>query len=182
MAALRTACEVAERLILLAAVSAVAADMDRKVVSSWLQQEDLWNKATPAERAFLSAEHPSEKARIRFSWEMEAVYVLGWALNIIPELSSPSEQASIGDILDQMPGPGDPIKEFMDSCSLRSASEIHEAAEAALTAFAASFRAKAIGEPEPNGYDIEVALERLNALWWLIRNEHVEWDDVGTDG
>jgi hypothetical protein len=125
MLALRTAPEVAERLILVAAVSAVAADMDREEVSSWVKQQDLWRKASPAERAFLTANHPTKKATIYFSWQMEAVYVLGWALTLVPQLDPPKEQASIGDILEQMPGPGDRVTEFVLSCSLRSASEIH---------------------------------------------------------
>ena len=39
--ALRTAPEAAERLLLAAAVSAVAADVDREEVLAWLQQEGL---------------------------------------------------------------------------------------------------------------------------------------------
>lgn len=178
---MRTPPEVAERLILVAAVSAVAADMDRGEVSSWLKQQDLWRKASPAERAFLAAEHPTKKTTIYFSWQMEAVYVLGWALRLVPQLDPPKEQASIGDILEQMPGPGDGVAEFVASCSLRSASEIHQAAESAMNDHAFCRRAAIVGGPEPHGYDIEVAQERHRALNWLIRYENAEWDDVATD-
>ena len=181
MSPLRPAHEVGERLILLAAASAVAADMDRQEILSWLRHEDLWSKASPAEKAFLSADRPSEKQTVYFSWQMEAVYVLGWALNLVPELDPPTEQASIGEILEQMPGPGDRVGPFIASCSLRPASEIQEAAEAALNAHAYCRRAKSVGEPEPHGYDIEVAQERHRALNWLIRYENAEWDDVATD-
>jgi hypothetical protein len=181
MSALRSAPEVGERLILLAAVSAVAADMDRQEISSWLRREDLWRKASPAEKAFLSTDRPSQKQTIHFSWQMEAVYVLGWALNLVPELDPPTEQASIGDILERMPGPGDRVGRFIASCSLRPASEVHEAAEAALNAHAYCRRAKSVGEAEPHGYDIEVAQERHRALNWLIRYDNAEWDDVATD-
>jgi len=181
MPALRKSPEVAERLILVAAVSAVAADMDRKEVSSWLRQQGLWEKASPAERAFLAAEHPPTKTTIHFSWQMEAVYVLGWALKLAPRLDPPKEQASIGDILEQMPGPGDRVAEFIASCELRSAREIHRAAETALNDHALCRKAARAGEPEPHGYDIEVAQERHRALNWLIVYENAAWDDVATD-
>jgi len=179
--ALRTPPEVAERLLLLAAVTAVAADVDRQEVLSWLRQEGLWTKATPAEKAFLAAEHPTEKSRIHFSWQMEAVYVLGWALNLIPAMTPPTTQASIGDILERVPGPGDRVGEFVASCKLRPATEIRAAAESALNAHAYCRQAKSAGKPEPHGYDIEVAQERHRALNWLIRYESADWDDVATD-
>jgi hypothetical protein len=181
MPALRTAHEAAERLILLAGASAVAAGMDREEILSWLRQEALWKKASPVERSFLSSASPSEKATMHFSWQMEAVYVLGWALKLIPELDPPDRQASIGDILEQVPGPGDRIGEFIASCSLRSAAEVHVAAEFALNAHAYCRRAKSAGKPEPHGYDIEVAQVRHRALNWLICYESAEWDDVATD-
>ena len=181
MLVLRIAPEVAERLIVVAAVSAVAADMDREEVSSWLKQQDLWRKASPAEMDFLTSEHPTGKATIYFSWQMEAVYVLGWALKLVTQLDLPKEQASIGDILEHMPGPGDRVTEFIASCSLRSASEIHQAAESAFNDHASCRRAKSVGEPESHGYDIEVVQERHRALNWLIVYENAEWDDVATD-
>lgn len=181
MTGLRTPAEAAERLLLLAAVSAVAADVDRDEVLSWLRQEGLWARATPAERAFLATEHPTEKARIHFSWQMEAVYVLGWALRLIGKLEPPKAQASIGDILERVPGPGDRVGEFFASCKLRPASDIRAAAEAAMNAHAYCRKAKSAGTLEPHGYDIEVAQERHRALNWLIRYGNADWDDVATD-
>ena len=130
--ALRTAPEAAERLLLAAAVSAVAADVDREEVLAWLQQEGLWAKASPMERAFLSAAQPSEKSKVHFSWQMESVYVLGWALNLLPAMTPPTTQASIGDILERVPGPGDRVGDFVASSKLRAAAEILEDPRVAL--------------------------------------------------
>jgi hypothetical protein len=173
--------ETAERLLVVAAVSAVASGMDRREIVDWLTQQTLWPKASPAERAFLSDEHPAEKTSIHFSWQMEAVYVLGWALKLLPRLDPPTAQASIGDVLEQLPGPGDAIDRFVTSCALRSAAEIHAAAESALNAHAHCRSARSRGVPEPHGYDIEVAQERHRTLNWLIRYEEAAWDDVATD-
>ena len=129
--ALRTAPEAAERLLLCAAVSAVAGDFDREEVLAWLKKEGLWAKASPTEKAFLTTAQPSEKSKIHFSWQMESVYVLGWALHLVPAMAPPTAQASIGDILERVPGPGDRVGDFVASSKLRAAAEIHAAAEAA---------------------------------------------------
>lgn len=179
--ALRSGPEAAERLLLAAAVSAVAADVDRDEVVAWLRKEGLWAKASPMEKAFLSTARPSEKSKIHFSWQMESVYVLGWALNLVPAMTPPATQASIGDILERVPGPGDRVANFVASSKLRAAAEIHAAAEAALNAHAYCRQARSGGKPEPHGYDIEVAQERHRALNWLIRYENADWDDVATD-
>ena len=178
---LRTAPEAAERLLLAAAVSAVAADVDREEVLACLQQEGLWAKASPMEKAFLSAAQPSEKSKVHFSWQMESVYVLGWALNLLPTMTPPTTQASIGDSLERVPGPGDRVGDFVASSKLRAAAEIHSAAQAALNAHAYFRQARSSGKPEPHGYDIEVAQERHRALNWLIRYENADWDVVATD-
>ena len=179
--ALRTAPEAAERLLLCAAVSAVAGDFDREEVLAWLKKEGLWAKASPTEKAFLSTAQPSEKSKTHFSWQMESVYVLGWALHLVPAMAPPTAQASIGDILERVPGPGDRVGDFVASSKLRAAAEIHAAAEAALNAHAYCRQARSSGKPEPHGYDIEVAQERHRALNWLIRYENADWDDVATD-
>lgn len=179
--ALRTAEEAARRLLVLAAVSGVAAGLDRETILDWLRQEALWSAASPAEQRFLADAHPSERDTIHFSWQMEAVYALGWALRLIPAMDPPAEQASIGGILEQVPGPGDPAAGFVASCALRPAAEIHRATEAALDAHARCRAARRRGEPERNGYDIEVAQERHRALNWLTRYGDADWDDVATD-
>jgi hypothetical protein len=177
----RTAEETARRLLVLAAVSAVAAGLDREEIVFWLTQEDLWDAASPAEQRFLQAAQPSERDTIHFSWQMEAVYVMGWALALLPALDPPVEQAGISDILERIPGPGDRAEQFVASCTLRPAAEIHAAAGFALDAHARCRAARSRGERESNGYDIEVAQERHRALNWLIRYENADWDDVATD-
>ncbi len=179
--ALRTAPDAARRLLVLAAVSGVAAGLERETIVAWLQRESLWRAASPAERRFLADPRPSERDIIHFSWQMEAVYVLGWALGLVAALGPPTDQATIGDILEQVPGPGDEVDGFVRTCALRPATEIGAATEFALDAHARCRAARSRGEPEKHGYDIEVAQERHRALNWLVRYENADWDDVGTD-
>lgn len=179
--ALRSAPEAARRLLALAAVSGVAAGLDREEIVAWMRRESLWAAASPIERRFLADPRPSERDTIHFSWQMEAVYVLGWALRLVPALDPPREQAGIGDILEQVPGPGDEVEAFVRSCALRPAEEIHRAVDFAFDAHSRCRAARSRGEREPHGYDIEVAQERHRALNWLVRHDNADWDDVGTD-
>lgn len=173
--------EVARRILLLACVTGLAMGVERELILSWVEEEGLWEFATPSERAFLSSPAPSERDQIYFSWQAEAVFVLGWALGLVADLPPPKEQASIGAVLDQMPMPGEAVKTFVDAATLRPAAEIIDAAENAEVANAYCRVAKSEGTPERHGYDIEVAQERHRALNWLICCEDADWDEVPTD-
>ena len=180
-AALRSPHSVARRLLALAAVSGVASGLDREEILFWLKHEFLWPAVLPTEERFLTSLSPSPKDSIAFSWRMEAVYVLGWALRLRDDLEPPTAEASIGSVLEQMPGPGDAVAGFVESCALRPAGEIQAAVEAYFDAHASCCACKSRGQPERHGYDIEVVQERHRALNWLVQYEHAEWDHVATD-
>jgi hypothetical protein len=168
-------------MLVLAAVSAVAQGVPRDEVVTWLEEVNLWSSLSPSETKFLSTSKPSERDEVQFSWFMESVYTLGWALGIQQELELPVSEASIGCILEKTPGPGEAVAPFVNSCSLRPASEIHLAVETYFDAHASCRASKARGQPEANGYDIEVVQERHRALNWLVCYENAEWDQVATD-
>jgi hypothetical protein len=178
----RSAGEVAERLLLVASVCAVASDESlRERVVPWLKREAIWSAASPAEKKFLEATESTEKELIQQSWRAEAVYVLGWALGLVSNLQPPTDQASTGGILDQIPAPGDSVESFLSRATLRSAAELHSAAEDLFNANSWCRAAKASNRPERHGYDIEVADERHRAANWLVCYENAEWDNVPTD-
>jgi Domain of unknown function (DUF4272) len=172
----RTAQEAAVRLLALAAVSGVAQGVDRSDVVAWLRQEGVWNHLSPCETEFLESASPAERDVIAFSWRMECVYVIGWALMLQDDLSAPSEQASIATILDHVPGPGEPVGEFIQLARLRELDLIQLAA--------IDYRDMHARARNPKGtavHDIEVIQERHYALNWLLNTEGQEWDLVTTD-
>jgi hypothetical protein len=178
----RSAKEVAERLLVVASVCAVANDRSlRDSVVAWLKSESLWSTASPLEKSFLEARKAEAKDEIQHSWGAEAAYVLGWSLCLIPNLHPPTSQAATGVILDKIPAPGDSTKAFRSRAALRPTVEIHSAAEELYNAHAHCRAAKSQGRPERHGYDIEVAQERHRAVNWLIRYEDADWDHVATD-
>ena len=179
---LRSARKTAERLLVLCAACAVAGDGAlRKSIRPWLKKQGLWSAASPAEKSFLEAGRSTRKDRINFSWQAEAVHVLGWALGLVPQLAAPSAQASTRDILGQVPAPGASTAAFLRKARLRPAEEIDAAAEGLYQAHWSCRDADLNGRPEPNGYDIEVVQERHRAVNWLIRYGNADWDDVATD-
>jgi hypothetical protein len=146
-----------------------------------LKEEELWSSASPTEKAFLEVAESTPREEIQHSWGAEAVYVLGWALGLVPTLQPPAAQASTGDILDQIPAPGESVKSFLSRATLRSAAELLCAAEDLLNANSWCRAAKDSNRPERHGYDIEVAQERHRAANWLVCYENAEWDEVATD-
>jgi hypothetical protein len=163
-------------MLALVAVSGVAQGVDRTDVVDWLVRENLWDQLTPSETLFLEAQDPPEGDVIAFSWRMECVYVLGWALKLHDRLSPPTEQASIGAILEGVPAPGESTAEFIRHSQLRDAGAIHLAAEEYTDMHARARHARG-AESSDRG----VIQERHLALNWLIRYEELAWDHVTTD-
>jgi hypothetical protein len=163
-------------MLALVAVSGVAQGVDRKDVIDWLVREHLWDQLTPSEARFLETPNPTERDVTAFSWRMECVYVLGWALKILDRLSPPTEQASIGAILESVPAPGESTAEFINHSQLRHAGTIQLAAEEYTDMHARARQTRGAAS-----WDKEVIQERHLALNWLIRYEELAWDHVTTD-
>jgi hypothetical protein len=167
--------------LILVAAGAVADGLDRGEVRDWLTRQKLWPSATLSEKAFFDSKSPSEKDVIRFSWQVEGVYVLGWALGLLPKMAPPIAQIGIGEIIDQIPALGESVTEFVSNSSLRAADEILAAADFLFDAHSYCRSAESRGIPERHGYDAEVAEERHRAINWLIGYQRADWDQVPTD-
>ncbi|MCW3464268.1 DUF4272 domain-containing protein [Chitinophaga nivalis] len=179
---LRTAREVAERTAILAAVNAVAFGyLDGSEVVQYLQQNQLWDKTTDAEKTFLDNPTPDDKTRE--TWKCEDVWVLLWALHKIPSLGYINDLCN----LDMVPetafpfkGPAsDPAAFLNDAVSLRSATEILDANDLYYRAHWACVDARLKGEQEP--VHPGIVYERHYALNWLINYRNQPWDDVTCD-
>jgi hypothetical protein len=179
---LRSAAEVAGRLVILASTCFVAQERTGQgVVATWLKAQGIWSAVSPSERRFLEAQSASAEDEIAFSWNAEAVYFLGWALGLATVLEPPTDQASTGSILDRLPAPGESIANFLRDSALRPAIEIANAVEALHDAHASCRAAVHSGVPERHSYNPEVCQERHRAGNWLICYEDADWDDVATD-
>jgi hypothetical protein len=179
---LRTAAEVGQRVAILAAVNTVAFGyLDGPEVISYLQQHQLWNNTTEAEKAFL--QDPQEELKTKETWKCEDIWVLLWALK---KVSSLGEMDALCN-LDMVPeaafpfkGPASSPAAFLAAATeIRTATEILDANDLYYRANWACVDARLKGEKEP--VHPGIVYERHYALNWLINYRNQPWDDVTCD-
>lgn len=177
--ALRTAEEVAQRLVALSIVSERAAGNGDtyELGQSLLDKYDARNYLTPKELKFMANRTPSERDKIQMSWRIEAAVPLAWALNLMSALERPSTWVKIETVkkiraLDLRTA---------KSLKLRNKSEVLDEADLIYRYHWAVVDARANGRPTPMAVDAGIVQERHHALNWLIRYENQDWDDVTTD-
>lgn len=82
----QTPYDVGCRILILWAVSYVATNLDEKdEIAEWLKTWALWDKVSEQEKKLFTEELP-EISLMDFSWHIEAVVVLCWAVNLLEVL------------------------------------------------------------------------------------------------
>lgn len=176
----RTAREVAQRALALAAVISCAYGAKKPAVMQWLKKEKLWTEATPAERKFL-LQATSAKAKIAFTWKIEALVPLLWAMNRIDKMPGIARQCDPESLKHAVVWPPHPTREYVSSCALRSEDEISMEYEKVYRAHWRVRDAQARGKPVPRTLDAEVVQERHHGFNWLTGYMGQSWDDITTD-
>ena len=179
---LRSAREAGQRTIVLLAVAAIAADVDRSSVLSWLKSEGLWTATSARERRLLEHGPNDERERIRASWLVECAVLLGWALHLLDDLGLPTGQHAPRIILEHVPGPGQPTAAFLDALELRPVAVILDMADVLYRAHWATRYADRDACVRSGPLDGDVAMEWHRAVNWLTRyGDEDDWDLVATD-
>lgn len=176
----RSAAAVARRCLVLCSVVAASHDEDRTKILSWLKSEGLWDDTSPKERSFLQSKKPTNKQLINASWRVEALYLLLWALRLIPYLDvgkTPSEQFRLTELLPFM----GPTSEFINNSELRREDEIYELNEKIYEAHWAVRDARINSKSSPKDIDPGVIMERHYGINWLMGYCGQSWDNVTTD-
>ena len=179
---IRSATEVAERVAVLAAVNTVAFGyLDAPVVINYLQQHQLWDKTTDAEKAFLH--DPQEDQKTKETWKCEDIWVLLWALKKVPSLGEMDALCNLDMVPEEafpFKGPGsDPAAFLAAATEIRTPTEILDANDLYYRANWACVDARIKGEKEP--LHPGIVYERHYALNWLINYRNQPWDEVRTD-
>ena len=122
----QTPYEVGCRILVLWAVSYLSYNLDEKAkIENWLRSTVLWNKVSDHEKK-LFTEELQQKHLISFSWNIEAVVVLCWALQLIndlPNLDGKNSAIPLDEIMDKLPINENPDL-FLSTLSYRSKEEI----------------------------------------------------------
>jgi len=176
----RSAAAVARRCLVLCSVVAASHNEDRTKIVTWLKSEGLWDDVSPKERSFLQSKKPTNRQLINASWRVEALYILLWALRLIPSLEigkTPSERFRLTDLLPFL----GPTSQFINNSELRPEDEIYETNEKIYEAHWSVRDAGINSKDIPEDIDPGVIMERHYGINWLMGYCGQPWDNVSTD-
>ncbi len=176
----RTAKEIAKRSIIISSVVSCAYGDSKEDNIRWLKQEDLWDDVSPEELAFLTSK-TDKKTSNKFTWRIEALVPLLWAIQKIPSPQTLTGQCDMETMKSAIVWPPAPTKTFIESSSLRSEIEISEEYEKVYNAHWSVRDAQINNKAIPDNLDPEVIYERHYAFNWIIGYMGQEWDDISTD-
>jgi hypothetical protein len=181
-ATIRSAEEIAERVVLLAITNGVAFNhLSGEQAVEYLRKYNLLDKATPKELAFMA--NPTEDTKAQMTWKCEGIWVLMWALQIVDDLGFPNELADLNNIpMEQYPvGPGKDPNGFIESMQVsRSTKEILDANDLYYRMDWACVDARITGNEISDVYP-GVVYERHYALNWLVNYREQPWDEITCD-
>lgn len=176
----RTASEVAVRTIILHSIVAAGAGIDGGRITEWLQDQNLWEQASPRERSILQSPMRFKEDRSGAQWLQEAQWTLLWTLQRVEKLGLPTKTCDSIKLVDEiMPVlGGDDIDQFITSVEFRPAAEISAENDRVTKLY--YFARKASDKDEmPEDLIYSVLHYRYHALRWLTGDE--PWDDVDMD-
>lgn len=182
--AVRTAREVAERLLVLAAISEAAHQQPPTEIRRWIDLNRMSHALSDWERSFLAQDNPGQDWLIAASWRVEACAVLSWALRQLGALPPATEQISleVAGVTPQLVS--DPGR-FIEHAALRSENELSDL-QMDIEALLWGIRAGPAGRklfPNPNWRDDlnhSIVYQRLYAINWVVTGGE-DWDSVTTD-
>lgn len=177
---IRSAKEVAERLLSLIAMVSRVHEEDQEKLGSWINKHQIENYFSDEEKRFFYAKEPEQNDLVNFSWRAEAAVSLFWALNIINEMPPLNEQCGIFEI----EGIGNIINNpysFIQSAQLRSDDELKEKESDLYHQHWRVRDAQLFQKEMPDELNPSIVYERRYALSWVVGWGEDDWDDVPTD-
>ncbi|MEO1054347.1 MAG: DUF4272 domain-containing protein [Bacteroidota bacterium] len=173
------------RMMILYAVAYIASEPgDREAVTEWLQREKLWNHVSPSEQELFEGKVTDEQKLIDFSWQGECAYILAWALNLIKETPTPTEQVDdeqLENFMNVVPALGEELGGFLSDLTYRNTAEIYDENlfhELVTTYFRDLMFS---GKEDDSDIDVNISFLRHQALNWLRRFMDIEeWDETDT--
>ncbi|WP_114790413.1 DUF4272 domain-containing protein [Niabella yanshanensis] len=180
-ARLRTAPEIAERILILTYLNYVSeVPADGSKVIAFLKANALWNKVSPAEKELFQKERLTRQEEVNISWRTEAIWLLLWAIHKVEDLALPTEEIEPNDIFERLPEfLADPT-DFINEVTLRPTSAILDMSDLVYRLHWATRNAGLKDEPIPASLNLSVIMERHYAINWLTYYAD-EWDDVTLD-
>jgi hypothetical protein len=178
-ARIRSAQDIAKRILILTYLCFVAEDQDAKSdVIDFLKAEKLWDSVSPDEKLLFQKEL-TEREKINLSWRSEAIWLLLWVINKVSKLELPQNEVNIPDILECLPKPMARTNDFINSATIRTISEILDIADLTYRLHWASRNSESNNSPNTD-INSSVIFERHCAINWVTYYAD-NWDDVTAD-
>ena len=176
---LRTPIEIAKRILVLTYLCYVAeVPKDNMSVINFLKQQDLWECVSRDEKQLFQKEL-TDLDLIDVSWRSEAIWILLWTINKVNDLELPIEEIIISDILDLLPDFKVDTKEFINTATIRTVSEILDQSDLIYRLHWAT-RNSVLGMLNAPNINSDIVSERHYAINWVTCQEE-NWDDITTD-
>lgn len=141
------------------------------------QAEELF---TNEEQQFMnSATIQQEQDKINFSWKLECIWVMLWAIDLIPELGMADQTCDVDLLLDIVLKSS--RRELLDQATVKPKHLILDELDFIYRAHWAVRNAQLNGTEVPAALDEGVVYERHYALNWLIHYMNQTWDEISTD-
>ncbi|WP_194777921.1 DUF4272 domain-containing protein [Pararhodonellum marinum] len=173
------------RMMILYAVAYTASELDdREAITKWLKREELLSHVSPDERELLEGKLKNEQKIIDFSWQRECAYILAWALNLIKETPTPTEQVNdqqLDDFMNVIPALGEELGDFLNELNYRDTTEIYD--ENLFHELATTYFRDLMfnGKKDNSDIDRNISFLRHQTLNWLRRFMDIEeWDETDT--
>jgi len=177
--------EAGKRIMILYAVAhSVHNPKDRVKLRDWLKEIGLWKETSPKEKALFEGRVKVEKELAAFSWQIEAAYILAWALGLVKEQPSPEEQMTeeqMETFVKNLPPLGSNLDSFYTGLQYIDRSEIH--LENLFHELATAYFRDLLfnGNEDTTNIDRMASFERHKALNWLRSfGGMTEWDETDT--
>ncbi len=180
-AQIRTAQAIAERILILVYLAYVSqVPQEREKVIDFLKAYLLWDKVSPDEKELYQKEALTNQESVNISWRSEAVWLLLWAINKVDKLALPTAEVAVNEIVCRLPEFLTDPKEFVETATIRPATEILDMADLTYRLHWATRDAYLNGRTIPANLSSSIIMERHYAINWVTCYAE-EWDDITTD-
>jgi hypothetical protein len=182
---LRTPEEVGIRMLCLYSVIGTAYDHTDTSYKDYLKRYRLWRYLTPDELSFITNPEPDQIDCNFFTWRVEALFVLMWAVNLFIRMPFPARQTVNEKIIEKFSSFKKSPRPFIRSLKLRSKSQILDKSDLIYRLHWACRQAEIDDDPPPPGVDHDVVIEWHHAINWGTKyhysDSELNWDRFPTD-
>ncbi|MEO6358901.1 MAG: DUF4272 domain-containing protein [Ferruginibacter sp.] len=156
----------------------------KQPIADRLKSANIWEHVSYREAQYLEGNETDQEQINEFSWQLEAAYILAWALNLVKERPSPSGSVTdeqMEDFFGNIAPLGDRLQDFLNGLTYRNTAEIFEE-NIFYEMTTAYFRDLLFnGREDTTDINRTAAFERHKALNWLRRFSDVkDWEETDT--